>query len=130
MSGTKPDIVITEEAIRLELYPYTYVCGPMTGYEEFNHPEFNRVTKLLRDKGLKVINPAEVDLKDGDLLSPHPWDFYLRRDLVLIAKKVGRIVLLSGWQDSHGANLEKYVAEKLRCEVIYVSEFDDWYEAL
>lgn len=126
MSGTKPDIIVTEDEVRMELHPYTYVCGPMTGYKEFNHPEFNRVTKLLRDKGLLVINPAEED--GGDL--GQPWDHYLRRDLVLIAEKVGRVVLLSGWQNSHGATLERYVAEKLRCEIVTVSEFDDWYEAL
>lgn len=122
----KPDIIYTEDEIRMHLHPYTYVCGPMTGYEEFNHPEFNRVTKLLRDKGLLVINPAE---EDGDDLG-QPWDYYLRRDLALIAEKVGRIVLLNGWQNSHGATLERYVGEKLRCEIINLSEFKKWYEAL
>jgi len=130
MTGSKPEIVVTEDEERMRLHPYTYICGPMTGYVDYNHPQFNRVAKLLRDKGLKVINPAEVDAKDPVDLSPQPWDWYLRRDLVLIANKVGRLVLLSGWQNSHGANLEKYVAEKLRCEIIYVSEFEDWYETL
>ena len=125
MTG-KPDIVYTDEEQRMELYPYTYVCGPMTGIPEFNHPEFNRVAKLLRDKGLKVINPAEVDGSDFG----QPWDWYLRRDLILIAKKVGRVVLLNGWQNSHGASLERYNAEKLGCEIITISEFKDWYEAL
>lgn len=121
----KPDIVVTEDEERMRLHPYTYICGPMTGYPEFNHPEFNRVAKLLRAKGLLVVNPAELDKDLGQ-----PWDHYLRRDLVVIAKKVGRVVLLSGWQNSNGATLERYVAEKLRCEIINRSEFDDWYASL
>jgi hypothetical protein len=122
----KPEIVVTEDEERMRLHPFTYVCGPMTGYPEFNHPEFNRVTEMLRHKGLLVINPAEVD--GGDV--GHPWDFYLRRDIALIAEKVGRVVLLRGWQNSHGATLERYVAEKLRCEIITVGEFEDWYATL
>ena len=121
----KPDIVLHDEEERMRLHPYTYVCGPMTGYPEFNHPEFNRVAKMLRDKGLKVVNPAEMDK-----VFNQPWDWYLRRDLAVIAKKVGRVVLLKGWQNSHGANLEKYVAEHLGCEIIYTSEFEDWYACL
>lgn len=130
MSGSKPAIIVTEDAERMRLYPFTYICGPMTGYPEYNHPEFNRIAKLLRAKKLKVINPAEIDAKDPEDMSPMPWDFYLRRDLVLIAKKVGRLVLLSGWQNSNGATLERYVAEKLRCEIVLVSEFEDWYASL
>lgn len=130
----KPAIVVTEDEERMRLHPYTYIAGPMTGYPDYNHPEFNRVAKMLRDKGLKVINPAEIDAKDpkeaDGSLSPMPWDFYLRRDLVLIAKKVGRVVLLKGWRDSHGATLEKLVAEGLRCEIIHRSDFDDWYASL
>lgn len=132
--GIKPDLMVTEVEERMRLYPYTYIAGPMTGYKEFNHPEFNRVAKLLRDKGLKVINPAEIEGRDPNnpdrSLSPMPWDFYLRRDLALITKKVGRIVLLSGWRNSHGATLEKYVCEALRCEIIHCSEFEDWYATL
>ena len=130
----RPSIVVTEEEERMRLYPYTYIAGPMTGYPDYNHPEFNRVAKMLRDKGLKVINPAEIDAKDpkneDGSLSPLPWDFYLRRDIKLIAQKVGRIVLLPGWRDSHGANLEKAVGEGLRCEIIHRSQFDEWYESL
>lgn len=123
----KPAIVVTEDEERMRLHPYTYIAGPMTGIPEFNYPEFNRVAKLLRDKGLLVINPAEMD---GAVGTGQPWDFYLRRDIVLIAEKVGRVVLLSGWRDSHGATLERAVAEGLRCEIIHRSQFDEWYESL
>lgn len=123
----KPAIVVHEDEERMRLHPYTYIAGPMTGYPEYNYPEFNRVAKQLRDKGLLVLNPAEMD---GAVGTGHPWDFYLRRDIALIAEKVGRVVLLSGWRDSHGATLEKAVAEGLRCEIIHRSQFDEWYESL
>lgn len=123
----KPAITLTEDDQRMELHPFTYIAGPMTGIPEFNYPEFNRVAKLLRDKGLLVLNPAEMD---GAVGTGHPWDFYLRRDLALLAEKVGRVVLLPNWRNSNGATLEKYVAEKLGCEIIPSSEFDDWYASL
>lgn len=130
MSGSKPQIVLTAEEERMRFYPYTYICGPMTGYEDYNHPEFNRVAKLLRDKDILVINPAEVDAADPEDLSPQPWDWYLRRDLILIAEKVGRFVMLKGWQNSHGATLERYVGKRLHCDIIYIEDFEDWYNTL
>lgn len=94
----------------------TYVAGPMTGYVEFNFPAFHAKAAEERAKGHVVINPAELDEADGDLTQP--WDFYLRRDLRVIAD-CNRIVLLPGWTKSKGARLEHHIAQELGFQIVY-----------
>lgn len=96
----------------------TYIAGPMTGYPEYNHPAFHAKAAELRAAGYDVINPAEFDAEIG---LDQPWDAYLRRDLVLVAKECNRIVCLPGWSNSKGATLEVYVGKKLGFEIVYPS---------
>lgn len=93
-----------------------YIAGPMSGYADFNHPAFHAKAAELRAEGYEVINPAEFDAEIGP---DQPWSTYLRRDLVLLAEECNRIVLLPGWEASHGASLERYVGEKLGMEIVY-----------
>ncbi|MCG7607123.1 DUF4406 domain-containing protein [Mycobacterium sp. CnD-18-1] len=88
----------------------------MSGIEDFNHPAFHAKALELRAAGEEVINPAEFDAEIGPDQS---WDTYLRRDLVLLAEKCDKVVLLPGWEDSKGAQLERYVAEKLGMTIVY-----------
>lgn len=96
----------------------TYIAGPMTGYAEFNHPAFHAKAAELRAAGEDVINPAEHDAEIG---LDQPWDSYLRRDLVLLAERCDKIVLLEGWEKSNGATLERYVGEQLGMTIVYPS---------
>lgn len=96
----------------------TYVAGPMTGYKDYNFPAFYAKAAEERAKGYDVINPAELDDADGDLT--RPWDFYLRRDLIVLAE-CNRIVLLDGWEKSKGANLEVHIGRQLGFEIVYPS---------
>lgn len=86
-----------------------YIAGPMSGYEEFNFPAFNRMEELLRGSyGYKhVINPAKLH-PTTDL----PWVEFLKLDLrELIA--CDAVFLLKGWEKSRGATLEAFVAYTL-----------------
>lgn len=96
----------------------TYVSGPMSsvGPPTWNYPAFNAMAQKLRDKGLNVINPAELHEADENV----SWDWYLRRELVQLVK-CGRIVMLPGWTESKGATLERTVAKALGMEVVYVN---------
>lgn len=80
---------------------YVYLSGPMTGYPEFNFPEFHRVAKVLRDMGYAVISPAELGEVEG-------WTHadYLRRDIGVLATRCSEIVMLPGWRESKGACAE------------------------
>ena len=86
-----------------------YIAGPMSGYEEFNFPAFNRVEELLRESyGYKhVVNPAKLHPTTG-----LPWVEFLKRDLRELIT-CDAIFLLEGWEKSRGATLEAFVAYTL-----------------
>lgn len=88
----------------------------MSGIEEYNHPAFHAKATELRASGEEVINPAENDSEIG---FDQPWDTYLRRDLILLARYCDKIVLLEGWEKSKGATLERLVGAKLGMTIIY-----------
>ena len=86
-----------------------YIAGPMSGYEEFNFPAFNRAEELLRESyGYKhVINPAKLH-PTTDL----PWVEFLKLDLRELIT-CDAVFLLKGWEKSRGATLEAFVAHTL-----------------
>lgn len=88
-----------------------YISGQMTGIEDFNYPEFNRVAKDLRSIGMEVFNPAEVKIKKPT------YKKYMKADLKGL-KKCNVIYLLKGWENSTGAKKELRLALKLGLEVI------------
>jgi hypothetical protein len=98
----------------------------MTGIEDYNIPAFADMALRLRSKGFDVINPHEMH--DGVL--HQKWDWYLRRDIALIAAEVERVVLLPGWAKSRGATLEHHVAKALEMEIIYPEDFEEWLEGI
>ena len=86
-----------------------YLSGPMRHHRDFNFPLFNAVTRLLREKGYEVINPAE---KPGD--AEMPWIDCILLDLKEILEmdpKVDVIATLPDWEHSEGAKIEVGVAE-------------------
>jgi Domain of unknown function (DUF4406) len=89
-----------------------YISGPMTGYPDHNYPAFAEVAETLRAQGYTVISPHE--LASGDLT--RTWAEYLREDLKAMLDCHG-IVVLEGWQNSRGAQLEHHVAEALGMEI-------------
>ncbi|ABE67693.1 hypothetical protein Wildcat_88 [Mycobacterium phage Wildcat] len=110
------------------VYMKTYIAGPMSGIPEYNHPAFNAMAKRLRDVGIDVLNPAEIDAADPHDMPVQPWEFYLRRDLELVAREVDRMVMLPGWRESKGARLEHHVGKALKMEIVYPSRFEEWFE--
>lgn len=85
-----------------------YLMGPMTGYEDFNRPAFRRMTELLREQGVRVTSPDELDTTDPVSAASPEWADYLARDLRwLVLAEAG--VALPGWEESRGARLEAAV---------------------
>lgn len=95
-----------------------YLAGPMSSVQDFNFPEFFRVTDELRSLGHQVINPAEtngptVEEALNDLpYNPMEWEDYMRIDLQSLTDSEV-LCLLPGWQASRGARLEVKVAKEL-----------------
>ena len=98
-----------------------YISGPMTGYEEYNYPEFMRLEKLLVDLDMVVINPAHTGVQEG-----WTWRQYLERDLIeLLTHNVDIVVTLSDWEKSKGSSLEVHVAKELGIPVMTEKFFFD-----
>lgn len=100
----------------IRLYP----SGPMSGKPDFNYPLFNRVTAVLRGLGYVVNNPAENF--GGDSSRPRPD--YFRVDVANLLDS-DAIVMLPGWQESMGANLELDIAIELGLQTYQWVEGDD-----
>jgi len=100
----------------MPIYDY-YISGPMTGYEDYNYPAFHAKAKELRAQGHTVFNPAELFGGKTDL----PREKYMREDIAALLD-AGCVVMLPGWKQSKGANLERKIALELGIEVIYPSE--------
>lgn len=96
----------------------------MSGIPAFNIPAFDQAAAALRERGLEVYSPAEIDgpvsreilLKspDGDHRDlPHDesWSYYLARDFrIIVDEGIETIVNMPGWEKSKGATLENALA--------------------
>lgn len=97
---------------------HIYLSGPMLGIPDNNFPEFFRITKILRDYGYVVFNPAEE--YDG----PMGWHYYIKKDVrVIMNIPLDAIVLINGWQTSKGVDVELYNA--INVLEIPVFEYND-----
>lgn len=89
-----------------------YVAGPMTGYPDFNYPEFRRVGAVLAERGYTVLNPVDAEEHNPTPGTPQPWDWYMRHALRMVLE-ADALALLPGWAASRGASLEVQVARAL-----------------
>jgi len=87
-----------------------YLAGPMRGIEDNNGPAFVEAAAALRAQGHEVWSPYEHDEKllVDDFSSVKRQVF--TRDLVALLEQ-DAIVLLDGWNRSHGACLECHTAD-------------------
>ena len=92
-----------------------YIAGPISNVDDWNFPSFNAMAKELREDGNEVVNPVELDGADPSTLI---WHCCLRRDIVELMK-CDTVVLLPGWSESKGAQLEHHIACELGMTIIY-----------
>ena len=85
-----------------------YLAGPMTGLPQFNYGQFHCAAADLRERGLTVVNPAE--LFDGD--TGHDRKHYIREGIRALLD-CDQLVLLPGWINSRGALLELSIAQQI-----------------
>jgi hypothetical protein len=84
-----------------------YIAGPMSGYPEFNYPEFNATALLLLERGHSVLNPTESGVPVGS-----PWETYMRATVTMMLRADG-VATLANWQESRGATIEVKLAQAL-----------------
>jgi hypothetical protein len=90
----------------------TYISGPMTGRPNYNREAFF-AAELMIGKTEKTFNPARIELKN-----PAEWEDYMRVDIAGLMV-CDTIYMLDGWNNSKGAQLEHYLAQRLRIKIIY-----------
>jgi hypothetical protein len=101
-----------------------YLAGPMSGYKDFNFPQFRKYAKQLRKQGHAVFSPAEADLvRWGSLAEIAKKATYrkcLATDLNWILRHAEGIAMMPGWKKSKGARVELHLAQVLGLEEIYL----------
>lgn len=101
-----------------------YLSGPMTGLPELNFPAFHAAAQRLRNEGLQVVNPAEIN--PGHTLS---WQACMRADIQALCD-CDTIALLPGWEGSAGAHLELHIAHRLGLRIAHYHAFGGGLPAL
>lgn len=87
-----------------------YIAGPMTGYENFNRDEFNRVAEIIESVDNVALNPAVL---------PNGLEQREYMDICFaMIRAADAIYLLKGHEESKGAMAELAYAKKLELEII------------
>lgn len=90
-----------------------YLAGKMTGVAFLNAPRFREEAKRLRDAGIDVVSPVEMDEQAGINFADYPDGKVcqettaecLMRDLHEILK-CDAVAVMPGWFGSRGVSLE------------------------
>ena len=95
-----------------------YISGPVTGFPENNYPAFQRAADRLRKLGLKVVSPHEIPPPSGTFTEEEIWQYYMDRCFEQMSE-CRAIVMLRGWTQSRGAQIELQKALSEQWEAFY-----------
>jgi len=99
-----------------------YLAGPMRGYPLFNFPAFLMAARILTARGFTIKSPAEKDIEAGfdpsRGLEEQKFDMgaAFRWDMNAVVETDGTI-LMTGWEKSSGAKIERLVAQMCNRDV-------------
>jgi hypothetical protein len=91
-----------------------YISGAITGID-YNEAKanFQAAEELLTGIGMVPVNPTKNGL---DPLAP--WKKHMVRDIEMLME-CDAILMLSNWNDSKGARIEKYIADEIGLITMY-----------
>ena len=126
-----PDVHIMDHADwRFDLNVEYYLAGPMSGYPQYNFNTFTTACYALRDAGIKVLSPHEIDFGEAEgVRGQLPYETYMQAGLDLLEKCSG-IILLAGWPQSTGTLRELARAIELDMPVYFYLENYEWDDAV
>lgn len=91
-----------------------YISGAITGTTDYME-RFTNAEIALTNKGYSVLNPAKVNsMLPGDTTHEE----YMMMSLTMLSM-CDAIYMLTGWQQSRGANMELGYAKSKKLNVIY-----------
>lgn len=112
-----------------------YISGPISGCENLNRHEFDRVEKTLLEQGCRPVNPFTLtdnhnylitltrDLEQAisevekQKIETEIWRYCMIADIQALLR-CGLLIVLKNWETSKGANLEICIAQKLGIPVL------------
>ena len=107
-----------------------YVSGPITHHT--GPDPFGPAAETLKARGHEVLNPKDVPAcpRKNCVKLPHEiekgwdhsWACFLKHDLAAMLTECDAILMLDGWQDSHGARLELTVASATGMYVMFLKD--------
>ena len=95
------DLIIVDEDYQQK---YIDICT----LSDFYQNKERIVCKVLRNHGYYVYNPAE------DHEGPMSWKYYMQKDIrIMLNLSLDAIIVMPGWNDSPGVDVELFTATKL-----------------
>lgn len=98
-----------------------YICGKMTGIENYNYPKFKETTLMFRNKGVLVKCPTEVNIQKKEW----DWKKYMKENIKQMLD-CDVVYVLDGHETSVGAIMEIDIAEKLEIPIIYETDIEEF----
>lgn len=90
-----------------------YISGPISGYDLTERKEaFEKAAKRFRMQGYLVSNPF-----NSGIPAEASWQEHMRADIAMLMQ-CDIIYMLSGWNTSRGATIERNLAEELGIKVM------------
>jgi hypothetical protein len=114
--------------VRLCKSDTVYIAGPMLGKRNRNIPAFDAAAQELRQCGVRVVSPADIDRGNG-FDENTPEDQIDRRkciaaDISVIMRRCTAIALLRGWRKSKGAAVEVALGRFLGLKIFEVRNME------
>lgn len=107
-----------------------YISGPITHH--LGPDPFPAAKARLEELGFETLNPKDVPAcpdRSCTLLPheiekgfEHSWSCYLKHDLIAMLQHCDAILMLDGWQDSHGAREELHVASLAKFRILFIED--------
>lgn len=96
-----------------------YVSGKITGTSDYAE-RFSSVEDRLIAEGYEVLNPVRTGKWLERYLAPEKptWVQYMKCTIATMMK-ADYIYMMSGWNQSKGARLERFLARVLKYNIIY-----------
>ena len=96
-----------------------YISGAISGTTDYLE-RFEEAELKLKKKGHDVVNPAKLN---SFLPTDTTWEQYMEVDYKLM-DICDTIYMLSGWENSKGANSELEYAKKRKMNIVYENKWE------
>ena len=91
----------------------SYLCGPMSGIEDYNYPVFNEAEDSLRGAGFSILNPTLGFSSPPVLVTDQKEQEFFARSIRLMVNRASSVIVLPGYDKSYNAGNEIAIARSM-----------------